>query len=181
MWMWSLPREKCRWSSLICSAPMNWSHALLLLVMQIFGGSIFSRPSVFLEWWIMRWGLWMHSAAPTVKFVPHLTKLLHKFRWSMAPLLVHIKRHTIKIIVRLAENKNYWSCLTYSYAWVVLHTFALCVYSSIVGKYRRKQHRWLIESMVSSSSQTQWARIYRMYCSKICNQCTSCILVIEFW
>ena len=63
MWMWSLPREKCRWSSLICSAPMNWSHALLLLVMQIFGGSIFSQPSVFLGWWIVRWGLWLHSAA----------------------------------------------------------------------------------------------------------------------
>ena len=62
MWMWSLPRQKCRWSSLICSAPMNWSHALLLSVMQIFGGSIFSRPSVFLGWWIMRWGLWLHSA-----------------------------------------------------------------------------------------------------------------------
>ena len=63
MWMWSLLRQKCRWSSLICSAPMNWSHALLLSVMQIFGGSILSRPSIFLGWWIMRWGLWLHSAA----------------------------------------------------------------------------------------------------------------------
>ena len=63
MWMWSLPRQKCRGSSLICSAAMNWSHALLLSVMQIFGGSIFSQPSVFLGWWIMRWGLWLHSAA----------------------------------------------------------------------------------------------------------------------
>ena len=64
MWMWSLPHQKCRWSSLICSAPMNWSHALLLSVMQIFGRSIFSRPSVFLGWWMwkMRWGLWLHSA-----------------------------------------------------------------------------------------------------------------------
>ena len=35
MWMWNLPRQKCRWSSLICSAPMNSSHALLLSVMQI--------------------------------------------------------------------------------------------------------------------------------------------------
>ena len=31
--------------------------------MHIFGGSIFSQPSVFLGWWIMRWGLWLHSAA----------------------------------------------------------------------------------------------------------------------
>ena len=23
MWMWSLPHQRCRWSSLICSAPMN--------------------------------------------------------------------------------------------------------------------------------------------------------------
>ena len=63
MWIWSLPHQKCRWSSLICSAPMNWSHTLLLSVMQIFGGSIFSWPSIFLGWWIMRWGLWLHLAA----------------------------------------------------------------------------------------------------------------------
>ena len=62
MWMWSLPCQKCRWSLLICSAPMNWSHTLLLSVMQFFGGSIFSRPSIFLVWWIMWWELWLHSA-----------------------------------------------------------------------------------------------------------------------